>query len=236
MTNKFEIGEFVVLNEHVQKDLPKRVGEVVEVVRIIKSRNYDYDIQYSDGDYNPVKEIELNKLTESEKELTKYIKKDNQVIYSPTGEIVTIKKIDLLHGQIEIEFEKGWQVVGIETLKQLDGEICNVEEKQQEKLGYFADLGLQVGKLVDEKQKAYGDSVTKAYEIMKVLLNDYHDEKNRTYVIPESLLEIILLDVRKIDKLNRRFSNPDGDLMDENPFKDDVGYSLLGMRMVDNVK
>jgi hypothetical protein len=235
---KFKDNELVILNENVKYGLPNRVGELVTIYCIhANSTNYDYTVELDNGDINPVKESELNKLTDLEIELSKYIFKGNEVFYNPTGEVVTIVKTDYLHHQAEVETKnKVHMVIGFHTLRELVKEFDILKESEQEKLGYFAELGLEVGKLVDEKQKAYGDSVSKAYEIMKVLLKDYHNEENHTYTIPESLLEIMLLDVRKIDKLNRRFSNPDGDLMGENPFKDDVGYSLLGMRMVEHIK
>lgn len=234
---KFQVGDLVILNEKIERDLPTHSGDVVEIVRIVTSSpNFQYDVMLPNGDFSPVRECELNELTSEQKELIAYINNGYWALYKPTDSLVRILKVDYLNCHAEVEhMDYSTQVVNFDTLRKLDEESGSVQE-QQEKLGYFAELGLEVGKLVDEKQKAYGDSVTKCYEIMKVLLQDYHDEKNHTYTIPESLLEIMLLDVRKIDKLNRRFSNPDGDLMNENPFKDDVGYSLLGMRMVDDVK
>jgi hypothetical protein len=131
--------------------------------------------------------------------------------------------------------KKHYKVVSKDGIYYFDEGELEVYNDPFDELGYFAGLGLEVGKLVDEKQKAYGDSVTKCYQIMKVLLQDYYNNDG-TYTIPESLLPQMLLDVRKIDKMNRRFSNPDGDLMGENPFQDDVGYSLLGVRMIEQLK
>lgn len=95
--------------------------------------------------------------------------------------------------------------------------------------GYFAEKGLKLGSLVDRKQAAYGDSISKTSKLMKVYLEDY--EVNDTYVIPKELLDHILLQVRIIDKQNRIFSNPKGDLMDESPYDDISGYGMLGGRM-----
>jgi hypothetical protein len=109
-------------------------------------------------------------------------------------------------------------------------ELIKSSEELSNKLGYFGEKSLKVGNLVDEKQKAYGNSVDKAFKLMKVYLENYKNEDG-TYTIPESLLQHILLQVRIIDKQNRIFNNPDGDLMQENPYMDTVGYGLLGMRM-----
>lgn len=94
----------------------------------------------------------------------------------------------------------------------------------------FEQLGQEIGVLTDNKQKAYGNSVDKTFELMKVFLREYRNEDG-TYTIPESLLRHLLLQVRIIDKQNRIFSNPDGDLMNESPYKDLAGYSLIGVNM-----
>jgi hypothetical protein len=217
--------------------IPNRVGETC----IILENNYssslnNYWVEFEDGFTVTVEEYEISKLTNKQKELITYIYKGNKVIYTPLDETVHVIKVDYLYEQVEIEHsDNSSQVVCFDALRKTGKESDSLTENKNDKLGYFADLGLSVGKLVDEKQKAYGDSVTKCYEIMKVLLNDYRNEESRTYTIPESLIPQMLLDIRKIDKMNRRFSNPDGDLMGENSFQDDVGYSLLGVRMIEQL-
>jgi len=111
-----------------------------------------------------------------------------------------------------------------------DDEI-ELVEKEKSSVGYFETKATELGKLVDTKQNAYGDSFSKAFDLMKIYLQNYKNEADNTYTIPESLLQHILLQVRIIDKQNRIFSNPDGDLMQENPYADVGGYSLLGMKM-----
>jgi hypothetical protein len=100
-----------------------------------------------------------------------------------------------------------------------------------EKAGYFEEKGYKLGKLVDEKQAAYGDSISKASKLMKVYLEDYKTDDG--YLIPEELLDHILLQVRIIDKQNRIFSNPKADKMNESPYDDISGYGMLGGRMQD---
>lgn len=92
---------------------------------------------------------------------------------------------------------------------------------------YYETKGQTLGKLVDEKQKAYGDSITKSSKLLRVFLEDYKNDDN-TYTIPDSLLDHIAIQVRIMDKQNRIFSNPDGDLMSEKPYNDIIGYGLLG--------
>ncbi len=96
----------------------------------------------------------------------------------------------------------------------------------------FEQLGKEIGAFTDQKQKAYGNSVDKAFEVMKVFLREYKNPDN-TYTIPESLLRHLLLQVRIIDKQNRIFSNPNGDLMGESPYTDITGYGMIGIDMTE---
>lgn len=97
--------------------------------------------------------------------------------------------------------------------------------------GLFEKAGRELGKLVDDKQLAYGDSITKTNELLKVFLSGYKNNDG-TYTIPGKLLEHIGLMIRIMDKQNRIFSNPDGDLMDESPYSDLSGYGLLGSKLI----
>jgi hypothetical protein len=161
---KFEIGEYAVLNEQVGKDLPMHVGDLVQILRTVKSSNFHYDVELATGDINPVRVSELNKLTEEQKELVKYIKRGNKVAYSPTSETVEIIKVDMLHGQVEIKFDdNGVNVVDIKSLKPLEKEIWRVVEQPEEHL-----------ETVQE-------------ELLNTFLGHYKNE-NDTYTVPKELL------------------------------------------------
>jgi DNA repair protein RadC len=99
-------------------------------------------------------------------------------------------------------------------------------------MGTYEQKAQDLGKLVDLKQKSYGNSITKTNELLEVFLSGY-DNGDNTYTIPKSLLHHIGLMVRVIDKQNRIFSNPDGDLMSENPYLDISGYGLLGDNLIE---
>lgn len=230
----FDIGETVIVNNKASKGIPNRIGERAIIIDKINGPNYDFKIEFDDGQTSKVKKTELYKVTDDIKWKMDYIFTGSKVILKGAG-IVKVIKVDYLSDKAEVEHTNGFQ--GIVDFNQILGDGNSIEkivEKEIDEEGYFEKLGLSIGKLVDQKQKAYGDSVSKCYEIMKVLLKDYHDEENHTYTIPESLLPQMLLDIRKIDKMNRRFTNPDGDLMGENPFQDDVGYSMLGVRLIES--
>lgn len=99
----------------------------------------------------------------------------------------------------------------------------------------FENAGIELGKLVDSKQEAYGDSVQVQWEVTQVLLKQYEtDDPVEHYLIPKSLMQHLLLITRIGDKINRIVSNPDGDKMDESPYGDISGYGLLGKAMVMN--
>ena len=82
----------------------------------------------------------------------------------------------------------------------------------------YKELGVEVGELVDKKQKAYGNSFGKGGDVLKILYPNG--------VKPEEYTDMLCM-IRIIDKLFRiateKFS------FSENPFQDIVGYGLLGM-------
>lgn len=96
--------------------------------------------------------------------------------------------------------------------------------------GQLEIAGEELGKLVDEKQKAYGDSITKIGKLLHIYLGHYR--RGKEYIIPYEMIEHIGMMVRIIDKQNRIFSNPSGDLMKESPYTDIAGYALLGQELL----
>jgi hypothetical protein len=83
--------------------------------------------------------------------------------------------------------------------------------------GKYEDKGSELGKLVDEKQAAYGDSFGKSGKIIKILYPDG--------IKPKQYKDALAI-VRIIDKLFR-IANDKG-YGGENPFMDIAGYGLLG--------
>ena len=79
-------------------------------------------------------------------------------------------------------------------------------------------LGKEVGRLVAEKQAAYGDSFGKSHEILKVLFPDG--------VTPDQYMDLLTI-CRVVDKLFRLATDPT--YGDESPWRDICGYSLLSM-------
>ncbi|GAA4879518.1 hypothetical protein GCM10023310_69620 [Paenibacillus vulneris] len=136
----------------------------------------------------------------------------------------------------EVISEEGYYLIAFQdnfVTSVTDNEITLVEgESASSEKGYFETLATDIGKLVDKKQIAYGNSVDKTYRLMQIYLEKWRNEDN-TYTIPESLIKHILLQVRIIDKQNRIFNNPAADLMQENCYLDITGYGLLGHRMME---
>jgi len=80
----------------------------------------------------------------------------------------------------------------------------------------YEQIGKDIGKLVDAKQKQYGDSYGKSEAILKALYPDG--------IKPEQYKNLLYI-VRVNDKLCR--ISTDNDPSGENPSQDIAGYSLL---------
>ena len=132
---------------------------------------------------------------------------------------------DELRAVIEIQQER---INDLETqLTEMRNSTSPFEE-EYDSLGRYEKMGLELGKLVDQKQLAYGDAMTVCQKVIEVHLERYYDSSGGFYRISPALLEHIIRQVRIIDKQCRIFSNPEGDLMGESPYKDIAGYGLLG--------
>ena len=83
----------------------------------------------------------------------------------------------------------------------------------------YGKLGAQIGFMVDDKQKAYGDSFGNADKIMKVL----YPKGISLEQMPDALVV-----VRIIDKLFRIANRKDA--FGESPYRDIAGYGLLGAK------
>jgi len=82
----------------------------------------------------------------------------------------------------------------------------------------YEQLGKDVGSLVDEKNKAYGDSFAQCGEFLKLLW---------PAGVPSAEYGDMLAVVRIFDKLKRIATNKD--FGGESPFRDIAGYALLGL-------
>tara|TARA_Y100000296_G_scaffold72162_1_gene88312 strand:- start:74 stop:352 length:279 start_codon:yes stop_codon:yes gene_type:complete len=82
----------------------------------------------------------------------------------------------------------------------------------------YAKIGKEVGALVKEKQIAYGDSFGRSGDVLRQLYPDG--------ISPDRYDDLLTI-ARILDKLFRIASQPDA--FGENPYKDIVGYGLLGM-------
>lgn len=82
----------------------------------------------------------------------------------------------------------------------------------------YEKIGQNVGRLVSEKQAAYGDAFGKAGEVLKILYP--------AGVNPEQYPDLLCV-VRILDKLFRIANKRDA--FDENPYQDIAGYGILGM-------
>lgn len=81
----------------------------------------------------------------------------------------------------------------------------------------------QIGKLVAEKQLAYGDSFGKSGQVMRILYPDG--------IRPDQIDDALCV-VRIVDKLFRIAT--DRDAMGESPYRDIAGYGILGAVRVED--
>jgi hypothetical protein len=82
--------------------------------------------------------------------------------------------------------------------------------------GQYEKIGNSIGKLVDEKNKAYGDSFNKCSEFLKILYP--------FGVKPEDYTDLLGI-VRVFDKMMRIANRKDA--FGENPWNDIGGYAIL---------
>ena len=83
----------------------------------------------------------------------------------------------------------------------------------------YEDIGSNIGKLVQEKKEAYGDSFGRSGECLRQMFPEG--------ISPDQYDDLLTI-ARILDKLFRIASNPAA--FEENPYKDICGYALLGMK------
>ena len=83
----------------------------------------------------------------------------------------------------------------------------------------YEEAGMKIGKLVDEKNIAYGDSFNQSGKILEVLYPEG--------VMPNQYRDLLAV-VRVIDKLFRIANKKDA--FGESPWRDIAGYALLGQK------
>lgn len=82
----------------------------------------------------------------------------------------------------------------------------------------YVEIGQEIGKLVDIKQTAYGDSFGKSHKILEILYPNG--------IKPNQYKDALCI-TRIIDKLFRIANQKEA--FGESPYKDIVGYGLLGI-------
>lgn len=83
----------------------------------------------------------------------------------------------------------------------------------------YEEIAVEIGRLVQQKNEAYGDSFSRSGEILQVLYPDG--------IRPEQYTDALAI-TRVLDKLFRLANKKDA--FNENPWQDIVGYALLGVK------
>jgi hypothetical protein len=89
----------------------------------------------------------------------------------------------------------------------------------------------ELGDMLYEKQVAYGDSGSIALGVWQARLAQYLEADGAHYRIPAALIAHIPRLTRVDDRINRIVSNPDGDAMGEDPWRDMAGDAIIGCIM-----
>jgi hypothetical protein len=89
----------------------------------------------------------------------------------------------------------------------------------------YENIGANIGKTVEEKQAAYGDSFGKSGAVMRILYPEG---------IPPEKMDDALAVVRVLDKLFRIAT--DRDALGESPWCDIAGYALLAVKRVEDLE
>lgn len=89
----------------------------------------------------------------------------------------------------------------------------------------YEQLGADIGRLVESKQKSYGDSFGKSGQVLRLLYP--------TGITLEQLDDALTI-VRIVDKLFRIAT--DRDALGESPYRDICGYGLSGAARVEKLK
>ena len=93
---------------------------------------------------------------------------------------------------------------------------CCKSVSSDEPIDKYQNIGRTIGKLVDRKQMAYGDSFNKSVKIIETLYPDG--------IKTDQYADFLAL-IRVIDKLFRIVT--DRDALGESPWKDIAGYGIL---------
>jgi hypothetical protein len=92
-------------------------------------------------------------------------------------------------------------------------------------MGKYEDLAKRVGALVDEKNKAYGNSFDAAGDFLRLLWPEG---------CPPEQFDDLLAMARIFDKMKRIAT--DRDAFGESPYQDIAGYGILGLYRVERLK
>lgn len=104
------------------------------------------------------------------------------------------------------------------------GIVKTMNETVKENVKSFADLGAEIGNLVEEKSKAYGD-----WNVPGQMLRLLYPEGVKTEQVDD-----MLTIVRILDKIRRIATKKDA--FGESPYRDIIGYAMQGAKKDEQTK
>jgi hypothetical protein len=209
---EYAIGEVVIINEKVARDLPMRVGQRGVIIRKSTFNSFEFDVECDDGDVLPLKSSEVNKLTKEDKRYMDYIFTNNQVIFDDKK--VVINRANYLTQQADIFDDIG---------------VFSIVE--------FNDLQpLHIDSLVDDSRTTkHREVIEEIHETFKIKNADYGNSFGEQYEEYGILSAVIRLD----DKMRRlkQLMKQEAQVKDES-IRDTVldlaNYAIMTVMELDN--
>lgn len=131
------------------------------------------------------------------------------------GKILTINNDGTIKVQLFSDGAETWNANDCIMIEDLDTQHLDTVENSPK--SDFEVIANEIGKLVSEKNKAYGNSFADAEKFLNILFPNG---------IPNTSYSDMLCIVRIFDKLKRIATNKDA--FGESPYRDLAGYAILG--------
>jgi hypothetical protein len=209
---EFTIGDIVIINEKVARDLPMRVGQRGVIIRKSTFNSFEFDVECDDGDVLPLKSSEVNKLTTEDKRYMEYLFTNNQVMFDDKK--VVINRVNYLTQQADIFDEIG--VFSIAEFKDLEP--------------------IHIDSLVEDSRSArHRDVIEEIHNTFKIKNADYGNSFGEQYDEYGILSAVIRLDdkMRRLKQLMRQ----EAQVKDES-IRDTVldlaNYAIMTVMELDN--
>jgi hypothetical protein len=202
---EYAIGDIVIINEKVARDLPMRVGQRGVIIRRSTFNSFEFDVACDDGDVLPLKSSEVNKLTTEDKRYMEYLFTNNQVMFEDKK--VMVNRANYLTQQADIFDDIG---------------VFSIAE--------FKDLKpIHINSLVDDSRTTkHRKIIEEIHETFKIKNADYGNSFGEQYEEYGILSAVIRLDdkMRRLKQLMKQEAQVKDESI-EDTLLDLANYSIM---------